>query len=341
MQPASVLWADSPLREYLQSFAQVQGVAILVDRRVDPGQLLTLTCREEPVLGIIQAAAESSNLQVSVLRNVVYVGPVASAGRLRTVAELCRQEILSTSKAGARKFAAQATMAWDDFASPRDLLLSLAEENGLEIVNLDRVPHDLWAAGDLPSLSLTERLTLLLHQFDLTFRVAADGRRVAIVPISGNVAVVRDYAGGAKPETLAAKWRAACPNCEVRITGDRIYVRGRLEDHETIDAMRTSGSKTGTRVPIKRPSGQPRQQVFTAEVPNRPLGVVLKHFAGQLGLDLEIDHASLKKAGVSLEQLISFRVENATFDELFQAVLTPIGCRHERKGNVLKIWAKP
>ena len=189
-------------------------------------------------------------------------------------------------------------------------------------------------------MSLTERLTLILHQFDLTFKVAEDARRMAVVPLSQDVTIVRDYAGGSKAEELAEKWRAACPNCEIRIAGDRIYVRGLMEDHEAIDVMRTSGGKKTSRPRGSRNPDRPLEQVFTAEVPNRPLGAVLAHFAKQLGLELQVDHASLQNAGVSLEQLISFRVEDATFDELFQAALTPVGCVHERTGNILKVWAK-
>ena len=339
-QSATVLWADSPLRDCLLSFGRTQHIAILLDRRADPDRILDLALREEPVLAIIQAAADSQDLRTAVFRNVVYIGPPASAAQIRTVAELRRREIDAIGGDAARKFARQAALVWRDLDSPRDLLGRLAEENELEIVNLDQVPHDLWAAGEVPPISLTERLTLILHQFGLTFKVAADARRVAVVPLPQDVTIARDYAGGSKAEVLAEKWRAACPNCEIRVAGGRIYVRGLMEDHDVIDVMRTSGGKKSSRPRGGRKSDPPLEQVFTAEVPNRPLGAVLAHFAKQLGLELQIDRASLQNAGVSLEQLISFRVEDATFDELFQAALTPVGCVHERTGNILKVWAK-
>lgn len=339
-QPATVFWADSPLREYLCNFGRVQRTAILVDRRVDPEQMLTLALRDEPVLAVIQKAANSRNLRAAVLHNVVFVGTSASADRIRTVVELRRQEIDALGGDALHKFSTQASIAWSDLASPRDLLGRLAEENGLEVVNLAQVPHDLWAAGELPPMSLTERLTLILHQFDLTFRVAADARRVAVIPLPQNVGIVRDYPGGSAPETLAEKWRDAYPNCEFRIVGNRIHVRGLVEDLDAIEAMRNPLGRQAGKSRGNRKPDRPSEQVFTANVPDRPLGAVLAHFAKQLGLELQIDQASLQGAGVSLEQSISFRVENATFDELFQAALTPVGCTHERQGNVLKVWAK-
>ena len=338
--PATVLWADSPFRDYLVDFGRVQRVAILVDRRVDPDRPLTLAVRDEPVVAIVRAAAESQDLQAAVLPNVLFVGPAASASRIRTVAELRRQDVEALGKDAIRKFVVQAPMVWEDLDSPRNLLGRLADENGLEIVNLQQVPHDLWPGGQLPPLSIIERLTLILHQFDLTFQVAEDCRRVAVVPLPRDVAVVRDYAGGSKPEVLVEKWRTACPDCEFRVAGGRVYVRGLMEDHETIVAMQTGGVRPSTRSRERGDSAPPLERVFTADVPNRPLGAVLSHFCKQLGLELQIDRTSLQAAGVSLDQLISLRVENATFEELFQAALGPTGCSFERKGDVLRVWAK-
>lgn len=336
--PATVLWADSPIREYLLNFARTQRVAVLLDRRVDPDLKLSLTVRDEPVVTVFQTIAADGNLRAAVLRNVVYVGPPASAARIRTVVELRRKEIAALGAIVSRKFAEQAPMAWQDLDSPRKLLDELARQNGIEIVNLDRVPHDLWAACDLPPLPLIERLTLILHQFDLTFQTAPDGRRVAVVPIPQDIAIVRDYPGGSKAKSLAEQWRAKMPDCEFRIAAGRIYVRGLIEDHERIEAMRNPGrTPTGSG---EAEAGGTLQKRYTTAVTNQRLGAVLSHFAAQLGLELKIDHSGLQKAGVSPEQLISFDVEDATFDELFQAILAPVGCQHERQGNVLNVRAK-
>ncbi|NLS96587.1 MAG: hypothetical protein GXX96_30990 [Planctomycetaceae bacterium] len=339
--PERVLSTDSSLRQYLLEFGRAQHLAVLLDRRVDPEQKLQLNLQDVPVLMILRAVATSRNLRVVVLRNVLYVGPPEDAARLRTVVEVRRQEVAAMGTEPARRFAQLAPIAWQDLDEPRKVLEQLAGENGLEIVNPERVPHDLWAAYDLPPMSLIERLTLILHQFGLTFQLAPDARRLAVVPVSPDVAVVKDYPGGADPEALADKWRAKLPQCDMRIANNRVYVRGLVEDLETLETITTPTGHRSAK-PVRKPDsdGAP-EQLFTAEVPNRPLGVVLAHFAKQLGLELEIDQASLEKAGVTLDQAISFRVQEATFDELFQAVLSPVGCTYERRGNVLKVRAKP
>ena len=57
----------------------------------------------------------------------------------------------------------------------------------MTIAGLDQVPHDLWAAADLPPMSLVDRLTLIAIQFDLTFTIAADGAQVELVPVPQNL----------------------------------------------------------------------------------------------------------------------------------------------------------
>lgn len=339
--PATVFLTDSPLRQYLVEFGRAQHIAVLLDRRVDPEQKLELNLRDVPVLTVLQAVATGRNLRVVVLRNVIYVGLPEDAGRLRTVVELRCQEVAAMGAEPARRFARLAPIVWQDLDEPRKVLEQLAGENGIEIVNPERVPHDLWAACDLPPMSVIERLTLILHQFGLTFQLAPDARRIAVVPVSPDVAVVRDYPGGADPEALAERWRARLPRCEIRVANHRVYVRGLVEDIETIETVATPAGHRSAKPAREPDSDRSPEQVFTAEVPNRPLGVVLAHFAKQLGLELEIDQASLEKAGVTLDRTISFRVQEATFDELFRAVLSPLGCTYERRGKVLRIWAKP
>ena len=281
--------------------------------------------------GLSGKQAGARNLGVSVLGSVVYLGPAVSAGRLRTVAELRREEIAELGSAVNRKFVEKAPFAWEDFASPREVLRRLAADSGLKMVDVEKVPHDLWPAYRLPPMSLTDRLTLILHQFDMTFQVASDGRRVAVGPLPEAVALVRDYPAGSTPEELVQQWRAATTGCEFRVVGDRVYVRGLLEEHEAIEALRSPKSHVDAGEPRK--PGPLATKVFTADVPNRPLGKVLEHFALQLGLELQIDRVSLEEAGISLDQLITFRVEEATLDELLQAVLDPVGCTYQRQGE--------
>ena len=99
-------------------------------------------------------------------------------------------------------------LAWPDFATPRDILTDLARQNGLTLEGLDRVPHDLWAAADLPPLSLVERLTLVANQFDLTFALSADGRTVTLAAHSrGSAGGTTARRASRRPPSRAVRFR--------------------------------------------------------------------------------------------------------------------------------------
>jgi hypothetical protein len=67
------------------------------------------------------------------------------------------------------------------------------------------------------------------------------------------------------------------------------------------------------------------------------LGPLLQWLAKRLEVELRIDQAGLERAGISLEQQVSFSVTEATLDELFAAVLTPAGCTFRREGSVIYV----
>ncbi len=170
-RPVNIVWSGVPLRRAISTLSQSQGVAVLIDRRVDPGRRVDILLSDVPLMEAMEQIAESQNQGVTMLGPVVYFCPPQVAARLRAVAESSKKALRKLPPEVRGKFFRPKRIAWDDFATPRGLLEKLAEENGLEIVALDLVPHDLWAGCDLPPISLADRFTLILVQYDLTFRV--------------------------------------------------------------------------------------------------------------------------------------------------------------------------
>ena len=58
-QPIDVFWSNNPLRRAMTSLSRAQQVAILIDRRVDPGQRLTLNLQNVPLETILQTRGET------------------------------------------------------------------------------------------------------------------------------------------------------------------------------------------------------------------------------------------------------------------------------------------
>jgi hypothetical protein len=83
---------------------------------------------------------------------------------------------------------------WEELSEPGALLSDLARRANVTVINAEAIGHDLWPAVRLPALPWTDRLTLLLAGFDLTFQLDQRGTSVRLVPIAAQVAVEKKAA---------------------------------------------------------------------------------------------------------------------------------------------------
>jgi hypothetical protein len=212
---------------------------------------------------------------------------------------MLEQDIRRLPTAARRKFHQPKSLAWDDLATPRDLLSQLARDNGMELAGLDLVPHDLWAAADLPALTLTDRLTLIAVQFDLALKVSDRGQRLELVPFAEEI--------------------------QRRPGGERGVVVPR------------AAPKPAAPAKAEPPTSIEDKRINKLVVQEKPLGPVLKQLADRLGLELKIDAQAIQAAGISMDQRVSVHVENATVDELFGQLLKSTSLTFHRRGRVVKI----
>ena len=295
-EQVDIFWSNNPLRRAFDSISQARQTAILIDRRVDPGRELSVTLVGVTLVSALKQIAAGQGLELSRLDNILYLGPAASAGRLTTARVELAADIRRLPKESQRKLFARKAVSWPDLAEPRDLIDRLAREGGVKIERLDLIPHDLWAAADLPSLTLADRLMLIAFQFDLALKPLGDGRELRLVPLT---AAASDQSA-AKPDARPAPGASDKPANEQ--PGDIELVR------------------------IER-----------LVIREKPLGAVLNQLAKRLGLDLRIDREAIGKSGVSLDQRVSVKVENATIDKLFDELLAGTGLTYNRNRRVVEI----
>ncbi len=191
-QPVEILWAGNPLRDAIENLAQSQRVAIYLDRRVDPGKKVEVAIKNAPLREALQTIAERSGLGVTRLGDVVYFAPIADAGRLPPIVSAIKQRVRELPASIQRKLFRTKAVSWSDLAAPRDLLEGVARDNGLIVLNPELIPHDLWAAVDLPPLSLLDRLTLIVWQYGLTYAINATATEIRLVPIPDDLPETSD-----------------------------------------------------------------------------------------------------------------------------------------------------
>ena len=291
---AGIHLVDNPLRSALGSYARTQRVFIWLDRRIDPDREVTFEAEGASLELTLRRLAANLGGGVGLLDSVVYLGPSHVAARLATIVALRTEEVRKLPGERQKRLLDRRAMQWPELSTPRELLQRLADESQLVIVNPEALPHDLWAAADLPPLSIPERISLVLAGFDLNFEWDSAGHRVRLVPFPQSAVLVRSYTHRGSLDTAVRELSAMFPQAQIQRVGPRFSVSGTYEDHVQIERW-LKGEKV-TREGERR---------YTVTITKQPLGPVIQGLAQRLGYRLEVDPALESQ----LNQLISFRAK--------------------------------
>lgn len=164
--PVQASWTALPLADVAAQLSRMTGVPVIVDRRIDPTQRITLDTRGEPLGTVAAQVAAQAHADVAILAGTIRVAPRAAAaaceaGERQRAAERHR---LPAAQRGTLD--AAAPWRWEAAATPRELVATAAASAGIEIADLDTIPHDHFRAATLPPLPLADRLDLVLSHFD-------------------------------------------------------------------------------------------------------------------------------------------------------------------------------
>lgn len=209
--PVHASWTGLPLRQWAERASSLAGRPVVLDRRIDPEILVTLSASGAPIRRVIDEVAARAGAVPEELAGSLRLVPQTEAGRASR-AERDRSRRVATLAPGPRdKLAARRAWRWPAGSRPRDLVAQAAADAGLEVVGLEEIPHDHFPAADLPPLSLAERLDLVLAHFD---------RRVLWEPMPG----------GARGRIVALDF-AIAPEAPARDRGPR---RDPASDRRTV-----------------------------------------------------------------------------------------------------------
>lgn len=327
-----VNWSNNPCRAAVQSLAKSQRTAMLLDRRIDPDQRLTLQAADITLDELCQRVAQRGAMGVCRVGPVIYFGPTSTSQVLATVAAVRRQEIeqLAANLTADRKRAllAEKPLAWSRLATPRDLIRELADEVGLKIIKLEsQVPHDLYPELQLPALPWSDRLSLLLAGFEKSFQLNLAEESIELVPLPNPIQYEQRYPVKGSAAKAAADLTDKFSQSVIRAEGARLLVRGPYEDHEAIQRV-LRGEKVRRNQVVA--NGEKR---FSLKIENQPLGGVLKAIADNLQLTLDYDQALVEQ----LNRRISLQVDMVTLDELLKTALRDSGLKVLQQDGKLSV----
>jgi hypothetical protein len=332
-------WASNPLRRALQSLSSSQQIAIVLDRRVDPTQLINLQIKDQDLRATNELIAERQSLGVCYVDSVIYFGPQSTTSKLPTLAAKRRSETAQFTTSSRSRLSAKSSFTWDDLATPRELAIDCAKQMKTHIKNPERIPHDLWQKNELPPISCIDFLTITLAGFDLTWQWGLNGKEIELVSIPESVSLQKSFSKKISTKLLN-DLRKRFLDSQLTQQDGLVRAIGSFEDLNAIETLLAGGqvAHTNVRPGPKRPGPKrpaPKAStVYTLSIQKQPVGGVLQSLAKSLELQLVYsDNITLDDQ----KQLISFEVKEATKEQLLEATVAPAGMKYSLVGTELRV----
>lgn len=324
-------YQDVPLREAITGLQNATGWTVLLDRRIDPTQQVSLIVDKQPADEALTLLADSISAGYSRLQETAYIGPAHRARQLRTLTALLEQRTADLPAPARSRWQEARELTWPRLSEPQQLLSQLTAEAQTELTAGESVPHDLWDSGRLPDLPLTDRFALLLIQFDLGLAISRDGTLIRYVPLPEEVRIQRSYPAGSNPATKQAQWQELAPAAEITQQGNTLLVRARQEDHELL-----AETETRPAAPARPRTARTKapEQNYQLRVRDIPLENLLKQLAERLELQFTF---SSDLSADQLQMRVSVEIADASLTELLSAVLSPAGLEFSQQGQQVTV----
>ena len=347
----SLAWQGQNLRDGLQKLSETKQLSIILDRRIDPSQQLTLQIQKRTLKTVLKVIATEARADISVLGNTVYVGPARIASRLRTVEEIVASQLVSekattisvdASPQTRRRFEllGRHTLNWPDLTTPRELLNEVASRYALKIESVNLVPHDLWGQATLPSGSATQLLLTILAQFNLSFEwtESRDGIRLVDMPLDPRIEKQFTLKRGTE-QTILSEITRRMPDLEPKVTARRIKVVGTVEQIETVEAIIYPKRQPNNARPNQRKVAD-GVTVFTFKA-TAPLGAFMATLEKQSGFMFQYDLKAFKQADIHLDQRIFLEAKELTAKEVFDKMFPPQKIAYKVDGKTVRLTPAP
>jgi hypothetical protein len=329
-QPLTASWKEIPLREMLQTLARSQRVAIFLDRRVDPGRLVQFDATGDSLAVVLTRLTGQLQLGYCLVDSTIYIGPPEVTGKLATVAEVLHQFLGQLPEPWNKRAAKRVAMKWDLLASPRRLVTEQLQQAGMQVAMPESIPHDLWAAGELPPMPLAHRLAILLAGFNRAFTMAGDPPRMSLLPMPEEVTLRRVYRKSVSTANFQ-RIRDFFPDLQVTRSAKELTAVGRQEDHRQLARL-----LRGEQVTTPKPG--PVNKRYRLKVEQGTIRQILEEIARQDGLQLDVDEQSRQR----WDKLIDLDARDVTIEKLLEMVLSPAKLAGRVEGKTLIIRpAKP
>jgi len=342
-KPVSLSLEGMPLREMLEKIAANNHVAILLDRRVDPGQEVHFaTNNQHSLIQFLVEVGKKFGLDVVVYEDLIYLGPTAKAKNLQTALRRAKEALSATARG---RTATKKPLVWKELAQPRAIFSSLAQHAKLNVVQAELIDHDLLPPQSLPPLSLFDRMAIILFQFDLTPQIDPQGTSIRPIPLPADLRYVVTYSAKDAAK-LAGTVKKELPGALVAVQDGKVFVKALYEDQEQIK-RRSSDEKLGASSisrltkeisggKTKKPASLENIVIANLKVREK-LGNLLPYFEKNFGIKFVFDWKTLEKKNVTADTVVQLEVEGVGIDALLEKMFVPLGLKSVREGRTVRL----
>jgi hypothetical protein len=327
----------TPLRAALSRLAEERSVVMLLDRRIDPTQLVPVDVQapffDAGIETLVQPFAG-----VSIVADTVVVAPAQVADTVRTRVALSAEELDQALKTNLnRKFelARRKPLSWPMLTEPRQLLQQVAAGYGLTCDNPEQIPHDLWAAGGLANANAAEAILLIAMQFELEPHWLDDRRFELVAEKEHPQRTQTHLVRGMSPQQALEKVQARWPELDVAVSGKGLTVIGREEEQQEVAVL--LGNRLARKVPVSVQATELSRRRFTLRMVDRPFQELMDVLEKQ-GISVQQNDSALELAGIDLQTRISLELDNATIEQLLENACQPLKLGFTVQGTTISLF---
>lgn len=337
-RPASILWKQQPLREGLANISRVYNVSIWLDRRLDASHEITLNLSKDRIDQLLGDVAESANAHFGFIESVAYIGPTAEVSQLQmaywrawySYRKMKNAETKKASENYVERLDCQ-PLTWQRFSTPQEVLGEIEEKWGITLDNKNLIPHDVWAQGDYPPLTLPGQLTLVLAGFGLTAEPSESPLRWRIVKPKPASKAMLSYPSPDWKTAQIEQYLKSHSNFDLKKESDLVLLQADPGVHYDLMISRIWSA-------IPKPKSRFATIRFTFEVNNIPAPEVIEGIATQLKLSTswKIERQTLK------DKRISLKINQADLESLLKQLSEATGTTLQVVDeSILTITASP
>lgn len=317
----SVRWREVPLRDRLIRLSQQQGIPVVVDRRIDPGQTLDLDIQQKTWDQVLWGVSEKLDLEVCQLDQFYYLAPAGSSLPIRVAYDRNKEQLRRNRKRLSVPWLTVTEFEINEFEQPRELVVKLAEQYEVSLEGLEKIPLDVWPAYRFPKMDLLQKFTILLSGFGLCPSISDDGKAMIIEDIpaieSAEIKIATEQAK-AVADTLSPLFK----ELSIRGSSQSLWVEGPTEA-----IVKFQEELVGRQNAIV---GQESKKDFSVTASR---GRILATMAHQLGVKLVVDTGTRSR----LEQQVTLNMSGVSEEDVIRKVLEGTELTYQLTSEHLKI----